>query len=127
MKIIDYCPSIPITFDANLISMSTFGFSAKYLYQISVFLQKKMDSAKFRKFPTTISKLKLKQQQFQELYERAKIEEEEAKTKLFIKTLWLGYRPRLVNRNDQSVFDRLNDRAEASKREFRKNKKVSKA
>lgn len=46
-----------------------------------------------------------------ELYERAKTQERENKTKTNIKTQWFGYRPRLANKNDQRVFERLSDRA----------------
>lgn len=117
-----HMPPMPMKFDPNLLSMPAFGFRAEYLYQISAFLQKKIDSAEFRKFPATIQKLKQKQQQFMELYERAKIKEEQAKTKTRLKTQWLGYRPRLANKNDQRVFDRLNNRAETSKLDRRHSK-----
>lgn len=120
-----HIPPMPMKFDPNLLSMPTFGFRAEYLYQISAFLQKKIDSAEFSKFPATIHKLKQKQQQFMQLYERTKIEEEQAKTKTCLKTQWIGYRPRLANKNDQRVFERLNDREKTSKRD-RRDGKVSK-
>ncbi len=113
-------------FDRNLLSVPTFGFRAEYLYQIGLFLQKKIDSSEFNKFPSTIEELKKKQQKFMELYERAKIEEEQAKTKTCLKTQWLGYRPRFTNKNDQRVFERLDNRAEAFKRQLRKNNGISK-
>jgi len=120
-KIISSCPLISMKFNPNLLSTPTFGYSAEYLYQISDFLQKKIDSAEFRKFPSTIEKLKQKQQQFRELYERAKTQEEQAKTKTCLKTQWLGYRPRLSNRNDQRIFERLDDRRKAFEYDCRKN------
>lgn len=116
MESID-CPPIVVKFNQNLLSIPIFGFRAEYLYQISVFLQKKIDSSEFRKFPSTILKLKQKQQKFIELYERAKIEEEKAKAKMYVKTKCIGYRPRLPNRNDQRIFERLSNRTETSKRD----------
>ena len=112
------CPPMPlisIKFNPYLLSVPTFRYDAEYLHRISAFLQKKIDSAEFQKFPTTILKLQKKQSQFKELYGRTKIEEEQAKEKTCIKTQWFGYRPRLPNRNDQRVFDRLDNRAETSK------------
>lgn len=120
MTIITSCPPIPIKFSKDLLSMPAFGYSADYLYQISAFLQKKIDSAEFRKFPKTLERLKNKQEHFMELYERAKIEEGNNKTKTCRKTQWFGYRPRLANRNDQRLFERLSDRAETSKRDRRR-------
>src|ERR1041385_2951486 len=105
MTIITSCPLITITFNPDLLSVPTFGYNADYLYQISVFLQKKIDSAKFRKFSKTLERLKNKQEYFMELYERAKIEEGNNKTKTCCKTKWLGYRPRSANRNDQNLFE----------------------
>ncbi len=79
-------PKIELKFNKNLLSMPIWEYSAKYLHQIGTFLQKKIDSKEFRKFPATIEKLKQKQLKFMELYERAKIEEENAKTKTCLKT-----------------------------------------
>ena len=117
-----HAPSMPMKFDPHLLSMPTFGYNAEYLYQISAFLQKKIDSAEFRKFPKTLERLKNKQENFMELYERAKIEERNNKEKTCRKTQWFGYRPRLSNKNDQRVFERLSDRAETSKRDRRHSK-----
>ena len=117
-----HIPPMPMKFDPNLLSMPTFGFRAEYLYQISDFLQKKIDSAEFRKFPKTLERLKNKQEYFMELYERAKIEEGKAKEKKGLKTAWFGYRPRLANRNDQRLFERLSNRRETSVFDRRHNK-----
>lgn len=121
MTIINHCPPIPIKFDPNLLSTPTFGYSAEDLYRIGDFLQKKIDSAEFRKFPATIEKLKQKKQHFMELYEWAKNQERENKTKTCLKTQWFGYRPRLTNKDDQRIFDRLSDRASTSKYDRRRN------
>lgn len=112
------CERKPIKIEAR----SNFGYKADYLYEISAFLQKKIDSAEFRKFPKTLERLKNKQEHFMELYERAKIEEGNNKTKTCRKTQWLGYRPRLANKNDQRVFDRLSNRSETSRNDRRNNK-----
>jgi hypothetical protein len=42
-----------------------------------------------------------------ELYERAKIKERENKEKKNVETGWPFYRPKLVNRNDQCLYDRF--------------------
>jgi hypothetical protein len=107
-------PSIPMRFNPQLLSTPTFGFSAKKLLKIAEFLKKKVNSNEFKKFPATLTKLKQQHQQFMELYERAIIEEKQAKEKKGLKTHWLGYRPRLVNRNDQRLFERLDDRRRMS-------------
>lgn len=122
MTITTHCPAIKIKFDPNLLSVPTFGYNAEYLYRISAFLQKKIDSSEFSKFPATIEKLKQKQQQFMELYEWAKTQERENETKTHIKTQWIGYRPRLANKNDQRVFERLSDRAGTSRIDRSNNK-----
>lgn len=115
MKIIADCPPIPMKFDHNLLSIPAFGFNSEYLHRISAFIKKKIYSSQFKKFPSTLEKLKQQHQKFMELYELSKIEEEKAKTKTCLKTQWFGYRPRLANKNDQRIFDRLSDRAETSK------------
>src|SRR5580765_5864203 len=98
--IITQIAPMPIQFNPHLLSLPTWGFSTKNLIKISDFLQKKIDSAKFNKFPATIKKLKQKQQQFMELYERAKTKERETKEKTCIKTNAPFYRPRFANCND---------------------------
>ena len=119
------CPPVLMGFNPNLLSMPIFGYNSEYLYEISVFIQKKIDSSEFCKFPKTIENLKNKKEYFMELYERAKTQERENKTKTHIKAKRLGYRPRLANRNDQSLFERLSDRAQTSKHD-RRNNEISK-
>ena len=125
MAIITHCPPIPMMFDPNLLSMSTFGFRAEYLGKIGAFLEKKLDSVEFNKYIRTKNTLYQKYSEFMELYERTKIEEGKAKEKTFLKTQWIGYRPRLANKNDERIFDRLIDRAQTSRID-RLNNKVSK-
>lgn len=112
--IISHPPSISARFNSQLLILPTFGFSAKNLLKIAEFLQKKLNSNEFKKFPATLKKLKQQHQQFMEIYERAIIEEKQAKEKTNLKTQWFGYRPRLVNRNDQRLFERLDDRRRMS-------------
>lgn len=114
---ISHMPSITMKFDPHLLSRPTFRFTVDYLHQISAFLQKKIDSPKFRKFPATIQKLKQQQQELMELYERAKIKEEEAKGKAFIKTNAPFYRPRLIKKDDNCLFERLNKRRASSNKD----------
>jgi hypothetical protein len=95
---ISHMPPMPMKFDSHLLSRPTFGFTADYLRKISAFLQKKIDSAEFRKFPATIKKLKQQQQELMELYEWAKIKERETKGKTNYKTCWLFYRPYLTEK-----------------------------
>lgn len=120
--IFNQAPQLPVRFDPNLLSMPTFGFNAKKLHKISEFLQKKINSGEFKKFPKTRERLENKQQHFMELYERALIEEEKVKEKTCLKTQRFGYRPRLANRNDQRLFERLNNRRETSASDRRNNK-----
>lgn len=115
MQITTDCPSIRIKFDPKLLSTPIYGYDSEYLYRISEFLKNKIKSNEFRQFPDSIERLKQKHQKFLDLYERAKIEEEQAKTKTRRKTQMLGYRPRLANKNDQRIFDGLSDRAQMSK------------
>ena len=114
-----------IRFDPHFLSLTTLGYSAENLYQIGAWLLEKIDSSELRKFPGTIEKLKKQHQQFMELYERTKIEEGKAKEKMFIKANATFYRPRLDNKNDRTIFERLKDRRETSIAD-RKNNKVSK-
>ncbi len=115
-------PPMPMRFNPHLLSMPTFGFSTKNLLKIAKFLQKKIDSGEFKKFPKTKERLENKQKHFMELYGRAIIEEEKAKEKKGLKTHWFGYRPRLANRNDQRLFERLDNRRETSRIDRRNNK-----
>jgi len=120
--IITHMPPIPVRFNPHLLSMPSIGFSTKNLLKIAKFLQKKIDSAEFKKFPATLEKLRKQQQQFMELYERTKIEEERAKEKTCLKTQWFGYRPKFANRSDQRLLERLDHRAETSSFDRRHNK-----
>lgn len=120
--IISHAPPIPVTFNPHLLSMPSIGFSAEKLHKIAEFLKKKVNSPEFKKFPKTRERLENKQQHFMELYERAKIEEGKAKEKTCLKTQWFGYRPRLANRHDQRLFERLDDRAYTSAINQRHNK-----
>lgn len=116
------CPPMPMKFNPNLLSMPLFGFSTKNLQKIAEFLKKKLNSPEFKKFPNTKERLENKHQYFMEIYGRAIIEEEKTKEKKALKTQWFGYRPRLANRNDQRLFERLDNRRETSASDRRHNK-----
>lgn len=121
-KIISHAPLIPVQFNPHLLSMPSIGFSAEKLHKIAKFLKKKINSPEFKKFTRTREILENKQQHFMELYERAKIEEGKTKEKTCFKTQWFGYRPRIANRHNQRLFERLNDRAYTSAINSRHNK-----
>jgi|SRR3974390_280267 len=107
-------PLIPVRFNPHLLSIPTFGFSARHLLSLAEWVEKRILRAEFRKFPATIQALKQKHQQLMELYERTKIEEGKAKEKAFVKAHAPFYRPRLDNKNDERLFERLNDRRRMS-------------
>lgn len=116
-------PSISQKFYPYLLCHSLCIYNIETLNHIAKWLEKKISRREFRKYPSTIKKLKEKQQQFVELYEEAKIKEREAENKEFIKAKMPFYRPRLPNRNDQHLFKRLVNRRETSEHE-RKNSKI---
>ena len=118
-------PPIHMKFDPNLLSMPTWQYSAERLHQISAFLLRKIHSAGLKKHPKTVKILVMKYENFMELYERSKTLERENKEKTFIKTQMFGYRPRLANKNDQRLFERLDDRRKTSKYD-RRNHALSK-
>jgi hypothetical protein len=117
MTIITECPPLSMKFDPHLLSRPTFGFTTDYLLKISAFLKKKIDSAEFRKFPATIQKLKQQHQEIMELYEWAKIKEKESKGKAFIKANAPFYRPRLIKKDDNRLFERLDKRRASSNKD----------
>lgn len=108
-------PQICTQYYADLLSIPLPLYRARHLLQIGIWLLEKIERSEFQKFPSTVAKLKQQYQQFMELYERTKIEEEQAKEKGYRKTQWFGYRPRLTNRNDHRLFERLSYRAKTSK------------
>jgi hypothetical protein len=118
-------PDINIKFDRNLLSANTYKFDAEYLLKIAEWLEKKLLSSEYLKYPRTIIKIREQIKHFMELYERSKDEEREAKGKAFIKTKVPFYRPRFANGNEQRLFERLDDRRKTSKFD-RKNNAVSK-
>lgn len=118
-------PPIPMKFDPNLLSTPIFRYDADYLLKIAQWLEEKILSPEFRKMPETVGKLIIKHQQIMELYERAKIEEREAKEKTHLKAQAPFYRPKLSNRNNQRLFERLDDRRKTSVFD-RKNNTISK-
>jgi hypothetical protein len=107
-------PSIKRTFNPNLLSVPTFGFSSKRLKMIFDYVDNRINKRDLNKFPNTISKLKILCEQFVELYEKAKEKEEDTEAKTPRQTEMLGYRPRLSNKNDQRVFEGLRARVRSS-------------
>lgn len=122
MTILTSCPPIPIKFDPHLLSMPTFGFSAKKLQKIAEFLKKKVNSGQFKKFPRTKNNVYLKYMYFMELYAQVKNKEYESKGKAFIKANAPFYRPRLADSNDQRLLERLDNRRKTSEFDRRHNK-----
>lgn len=119
-------PPIKMKLDHKLLSYPFFKFDSNYLLKISEFLLNKMGDISFYKFQRTKNNIYLKHLYFMELYEQAKIKEEECKGKAINKASWPFYRPRLPNKDDQRLFERLDHRANTSQRMLRKNNKVSK-
>jgi len=109
-----YIPLIKVNYNPNLLSTPIFIFNAEYLLKIVQWLEKKLLSNEFHKYPATVVKIRLKIKHFMELYERAKDEERQTKEKTFIKANAPFYRPRLSDRNDQRTFEKLNDRRKTS-------------
>lgn len=121
----DMLPLIPMKFDSNLLSLPSWNYDADKLRQLGDWLEEKILNSKFLKYPDTIEKLTEQHLKFMELYERAKVIERKNKEKTSSRTQMFGYRPRLANKNDQSVFDRLSHRKRISIAD-RKNNEVSK-
>ena len=116
-------PKIPMKFRSDLLSVPTpkFKRNSGDLLQISAMLLKKIDTARFRKFPETVMKLKQQHQKFMELYACAVEKEKETEGKPFIKAQEYFYRYRFIDKNDQRLFERLEGRVYSSKHGNRKN------
>lgn len=114
-------PLIHLKYNKNLLSVPTCVFSSENLIKISDWLLEKIERDEFKKFPATLVKLKQQHKQFMELYELCKIKEKEAKGKPFIKANSLFYRPRLGNKHDELLFERLEHRRKTSISDRRSN------
>jgi hypothetical protein len=115
MTITTQCvPPIPMTYNRDLLSTPIPRSDADRIHELSAMLLKRIESDEFKRFPSTLKKLQQQHQQFMELYERAKTEERKVKEKAFVKTYAPFYRPRLNNKNDQRLFERLEDRRRMS-------------
>lgn len=117
-------PSIQQDLDLNLLSKPKWRFDAEYLRKIAQWIEKRIDRAEFKRCVKTRNDIYLKYMQFMELYEQAKTKEKESKEKTSRKISWPFYRPRLPNKNDQRIYQRLNDRRKTSERKLRKNSKI---
>ena len=118
-------PQIPMKFSPDLLSSPYPRYDAERLKTIADWIQKNVQGRDFTKNIRTRNKIYFKYLEFLEIYERAKTEEGKVKGKTFIKTNRMFYRPRLSNRDDQAVFERLENRRKTSERD-RGNVKVSK-
>ena len=101
-------------FDYLLLSTPFPTYNIERLHDLVKWLMEALSSHRYRRYPSTIEKIKKKYNLFMELYERAKAKKRENKEKKFIPTNATFYRPRLGNRNDQRLFDRLDERRKAS-------------
>ena len=119
-------PLLSMCLNPDLLSMPIFRHDAEELRKIADWLEKKIICNEFKKHPTKRILLMVKHaKEFMELYERAKIQEREAKEKTFVKANAPFYRPRFANRNDQRLFERLDERRNAFSH-LRKNISLSK-
>jgi hypothetical protein len=105
--IIIQCPHIPMKFDRNLLSTPIWRYDAEKIHQLSAMLLKNILGAEFKRFPSTIKKLQQQQQQFMELYERAKTKEREGEEEKTNKTHTPFYRTRLASKADRAIHERL--------------------
>lgn len=124
----NYLPRILMDFDPNLLSrpMPNFSDDSKTLFEIMQFLEKKIYSNKYKKFPRTIEKFIIKHKHFLELYERAKAKEEQNQKEKGLKTWQLFYRIRMPNQDDRTISKRLMQKRTAGKSSYRKNNALSK-
>ena len=107
-------PDVSQMFDSQLLSRSIPYYSVDRLKIIFDFLQRKLHQRQFNKFPNTRLKLQYKLKHFMELYEIAKEKESERKT--LAQAKMLGYRPRLSDKNDRAIFERLRARVRSVKK-----------
>lgn len=117
-------PLISTRFDAHLLSRPFPRFNAENLLFLAKWIEKRVNSNEFRGFPGSIQTLKDKINHFMELYDQVKSKEKESEGKTFVKAKRPFYRPRLPNKNDQRIYERLDDRRKASHRMVRKNTKA---
>lgn len=115
-------PMISQVYSADLLFTPIYIFRADYLFKIAQWIEKKIASAEFRNFPKTRERLKDRLEHFMEFYEQVKIAEKESEGKTNVKANFPFYRPRIDNRNDQSLFERLEDRRKTSAFDRRHNK-----
>ena len=98
------------SFNRMLLSTPMFKHDAEYLGQIAEALEMVINSNKFKKFPSTVEKLKKKYEKFMEIYERTKAEERNMQEKTGRKAHVPFYRIELSNPNDRKISDRLDNR-----------------
>lgn len=103
-------PLITYKFNKNLLSTPVCGFKVENLLKILQWLEKRIISGKFRKHPHTVLKIREKIKQFMDIYEQAKEKEGLVGEKKSGRAKSIFYRPRLDNRCDQRIYERLNNR-----------------
>jgi len=103
-------PDVSQMFDPELLSRPMLYYSVDRLKPIFDFLEIKLKERQFNKFPNTRLKLEQKLKYFMELYHHAKEKEKESERKTPRQTQMFGYRPRLSNKNDRAIFERLRAR-----------------
>lgn len=116
------CPPIQIPLNANLLSMPTFGFKAEHLLKIADWIINKTTHGKFNKCPERMDQIHHIYLRFMELYERAKVKEKQNKEEKRCTTAGPFYFPRLGNKNDQRLFERLEHREKTSRYDRRNHK-----
>lgn len=119
-------PPIIKSFNRMLLSTHIFKHDAEYLGQIAEALEMAINSNKFKKFPSTVEKLKKKYEKFMEIYERTKVEERNMQEKKGSKAHAPFYRIKLSNPNDRKISDRLDERRLRFQRKHRKHNQIPK-
>jgi hypothetical protein len=118
-------PPISQYFNRYLLSTLMFKHDAEYLKQIGDALEYDINSSKYRKFPSTINKLKMMHQTFMELYERAKTQEGINEKEKGSKTGIFFYRIKLPKPNDRAISERLDEKRYRFQHKLRKLNEVS--
>ena len=101
------CPDIDSFFNRILLSTPMFQPDAEYLRQFADWLERKINSREFRKFPGTLKRLMQQHELLMEMYERAKTQEKQKEGEMSFKTQKLFYRIKLPRKDDRDIFERL--------------------
>lgn len=100
-------PPIIQYFNRNLLCAPIIVQDSQYIKSFLDILEININSKKFKKFPSTLERLKKEHKKLMELYERAKIEEGNIQEKKKGKTGMPFYRIELSDQNDRKIQEGL--------------------